>query len=113
MRLMRREYMKMLLVEEEPVEDGISDLRDTTVAGKRLKEVTINHLVENFQKLGKPSVRESHYLNRSTREESDIFSMRSSSNRQRYGSIDDSNYVVGVDKIESLINMCGGDLDKV
>ena len=56
MRLMRREYMKMLLVEDEPAEDGLCDIqRETTVSSKRLREVTINHIYESFKKLGRPS----------------------------------------------------------
>ena len=114
MRLMRREYMKMLLVEDEPAEDGLCNIqRETTVSSKRLSSVTINHIYESFKKLGRPSQRDSHYLTRSTRSESDILSKCSNNrySRGRLGGIDDPNLVVSFDKIQDLINMCGGDLD--
>lgn len=45
------------------------------MTNKKLKEVTVKHIMENFQKLGKPSERDSYrYLNRSTQSASDIYS---------------------------------------
>lgn len=77
---------------------------------KRLKEITAKHILENFQKLGKPGDRYSH--RRSTQSdagsEDDSSSMRSTS--YRYGSPEDANWVIGVDKINHLVSMCGGDL---
>ena len=126
MRLMRREYMKMLLVDnlsedgsseygEETrtvvsnYESAISELSAMPVNNKRLKEVTVKHIMENFQKLGRPGDR-STYLRRSTQSDEDTDSMRSMTHR--YGSPDEANWVVGVDKIHHLISMCGGDLKK-
>ena len=47
---------------------------------------------------------------RSTQSESDEDSLRSMS--FRYSDPEDGNWVVGVDKLNHLINLCGGDLKK-
>lgn len=81
MRLMRREYMKMLLVDNLS-EDGSSEYgeyRNVSVHSdvepnemqqplnnKRLKEVTVKHIMENFHKLGKPADRSSYMQGGST-----------------------------------------------
>ena len=133
MRLMRREYMKMLLCDNSISEDGSSEYGDELrhvsihsdtaqsevqqpMSNKRLKEVTVKHIMENFHKLGKPAdrstyMRGSHSTQSASEHDSDDSdSVRGGS--YRYGSVDDANWVVGVDKIHHLISMCGGDLDK-
>ena len=77
---------------------------------KRLKDVTVKHIVENFQKLGKPGQRFSARGRHTQADGDDDDSMRSAS--YRYADPDDANWTVGVDKIPHLISMCGGDLRK-
>lgn len=80
--------------------------------------MTVKHIMENFHKLGKPAERSTYMRGSNSTQmqsdESDSDSARTSvrSGSYRYGSVDDANWVVGVDKIHHLISMCGGDLDK-
>ena len=131
MRLMRREYMKMLFSNDNVSENGsgseyneehhstANTMQSESVVGelqvpeqnKRLKEVTAKHILENFQKLGKPGDRYSHRRSTASNDGSssdDLSSTRSMS--YRYGSPEDANWTIGVDKINALVGMCGGDL---
>ena len=127
MRLMRREYMKMLFNDNISEHDTGSEYgeestartlqSDSLVGGelqvpeknKRLKEVTAKHILDNFKKIGKPGDRHSHrHSTQSDYDESDSSSQRSMS--YRYGSPQDANWVIGVDKISEMVSMCGGDL---
>ena len=128
MRLMRREYMKMLFVDnlsedggsnseygEEVArtvlsDSGLGDPQMPAANSKRLKDVTVKHIVENFQKLGKPGQRFSARGRHTMADGDDDDSMRTAS--YRYADPDDANWTVGVDKIPHLISMCGGDLRK-
>ena len=78
MRLMRREYMKMLFNDNMSEHDMGSEYGEESTArtiqtesliggecqvpekNKRLKEVTAKHILENFKKIGKPGDRYSH-----------------------------------------------------
>lgn len=131
MRLMRREYTKMLSVDALS-EDGGSEYGEEIAGGritpsnsdsmsfcdlsvpankKRLKEVTVKHILENFQKIGRPGDGRRSTMQRNTYADGDDDdSMRSLS--YRYSDPEDANWEVGVEKIPSLISMCGGDLKK-
>ena len=114
---MRREFMQILIVDEDNVsEDGLEfdvQREESRVTNKRLKEVTVKHIIENFHKLGKPSERNISYHSRSTGSDSDIASRRTGTFSSQYGrNTEDSNWVVGVDQIQRLVGMFGGDLDK-
>ena len=105
MRLMRREYLKQLFSEsreETGSEEYGDDISDRTVSqiassnsvisipnsvSKRLKEITVAHIKENFQKLGTPSDRLS-----TTPEEEDEESVRSISHR--YSGATESDWVI-------------------
>lgn len=113
MRLIRREYMKMLFPDNVSENDTGSEYGEESTARtiqteslvghlqvpektKRLKEITAKHILENFQKIGKPGDRYSHRRStHSDADESDSSSMRSIS--YRYGSSEDANLVIGVD----------------
>lgn len=133
MRLMRREYTKLAFVESLD-EDGSSEYSDElartqnssdstiiqdggqiamSMNTKRLKDVTVKHILENFQKLGNPGLR-STYSRRAALSDQDFEdddeSMRSLS--YRYSDPEDANWEVPVEQVKHLINNCGGDLKK-
>lgn len=115
MRLMRREYMRMVL-NDNSTEDGISEdgieigARSGTMASeaimlpkanlKRLKDITVKNILSNFRKLGR--------INEDMEIDEDTLRRMS----YRYSSIEDGAYAVGIEDIHQLVRMCGGDLNK-
>jgi len=68
---------------------------------KRLKDITVKHILDNFKKIGKPGLFD---------KEVDEDEMKR--NSLRYSLAEHANWSVNVEDIHSLIRMCGGDLNK-
>lgn len=71
------------------------------ISHKRLRDITVKHILENFKKIGKPGLYDR-----------DSYDDDAKRNSLRYSLAEHSNWSVNVEDIHKLIKMCGGDLDK-
>lgn len=115
MRLIRREYIKMIYPDPSSEAAGsdldefmgrqskqsCDSLRVTEICHKRLKDITVKHIIDNFKKIGRPRM----YSRSSSSEDSRRNSLRFSTTEQ-------ANWAVNIEDIHRLIKMCGGDLNK-
>ena len=69
---------------------------------KRLKDITVKHILENFKKIGKPGLLDKEYP--------DEYDAKR--NSLRYSLAEHANWSIQIEDIHKLIKMCGGDLDK-
>ena len=125
MRLMRREYMKMVSIGEFNLNMSSSDtcsdygsddgtkhqpsmsiaseiqMPDQLCQNKRLKDIAVKTILENFQRIGKPGNLDT------TNDET----MRRLS--YRYTEAENGNWTVNVENVPQLVEMCGGNLNKL
>ena len=121
MRLIRREYIKMIYPDMSQMsgEDSFSDLdmfmgrksKDSfdsikvpEISHKRLKDITVKHILDNFKKIGKPSM-----CRQSTHSELNGANLK---NSMRFSTAENASWAINIDDMHRMIRMCGGDLDK-
>ena len=114
MRLIRREYIKMIYPDLSDMNESFNDLdmfmgrsskrscdsvKVPEISHKRLKDITVKHILENFKKIGKPGSFERP-------------SQDSKRNSLRFSTAEQAGWSVNIEDMHRLIRMCGGDLDK-
>lgn len=72
------------------------------ISHKRLKDITVKHILENFKKLGKPGLYDKEFPNKHEMQRNSL----------RYSLAEHANWSINIEDIHKLIRMCGGDLDK-
>lgn len=116
MRLIRREYIKMIYPDLSDMNETFNNLdmfmgrsskqscdsvKVPEISHKRLKDITVKHILDNFKKIGKPGQYE--------RTSDDQSSKR---NSLRFSTAEQAGWSVSIEDMDRLIRMCGGDLDK-
>jgi hypothetical protein len=72
------------------------------ISHKRLKDITVKHILDNFKKIGKPGLYD-HAL-----EENSGYKR----NSLRFSTAEQAGWTINIEDMHRLIRMCGGDLDK-
>jgi hypothetical protein len=72
------------------------------ISHKKLRDITVKHILENFKKIGKPGL-----YDRDSMDEDDL-----KRNSLRYSLAEHANWSINIEDIHKLVKMCGGDLDK-
>ena len=72
------------------------------ISHKRMKDITVKHILDNFKKIGKPGLYD-HAL-----EENCGYKK----NSLRFSTAEQAGWTINIEDMHRLIRMCGGDLDK-
>ena len=72
------------------------------ISHKRLKDITVKHILDNFKKIGKPGLYDNVQDDHSG----------SKRNSLRFSTAEQAGWSVNIEDMHRLIRMCGGDLDK-